>query len=221
MGGVQATATATLDSSTRKLQKITVTNQGSGYGAIPVAKVLASNVLISESNGTIPKVVATTSNYFDFTQTSATILISDGLSSNAAVTISVTNGGSAITTANVLAAVNDNTAINANVQLNLIPSEVISGSSTVTKYTAQFIGKDFYLENGTKFGYSAANVHYQPVQRYAVSSAMPGATSQTTIDDIEVLLNDTAIDSSLYTYCLLYTSPSPRDQRGSRMPSSA
>ena len=25
----------------------------------------------------------------------------------------------------------------------------------------------------------------------------------------------------LITYCLLYTSPSPRDQRGSRMPSSA
>ena len=24
-----------------------------------------------------------------------------------------------------------------------------------------------------------------------------------------------------YTFCLLYTSPSPRDQRGSRMPSSA
>jgi len=200
VGGVQATAKVTLDSSTRKLQKITVTNQGSGYGAIPVAKVLASNVLISESNGTIPKVVATTSNYFDFTQTSASIKISDGLSSNAAVTISVTNGGSAITTANVLAAVNNNTAINANVQLNLIASEVISGSSTVTKYTAQFIGKDFYLENGANFGHSAANIHYQPVQRYAVSSAMPGSTSQTTINDIEVLLNDTAIDSSLYTY---------------------
>ena len=26
---------------------------------------------------------------------------------------------------------------------------------------------------------------------------------------------------SLFKYCLLYTSPSPRDQRGSRMPSSA
>ena len=25
----------------------------------------------------------------------------------------------------------------------------------------------------------------------------------------------------MYSYCLLYTSPSPRDQRGSRMPSSA
>ena len=28
-------------------------------------------------------------------------------------------------------------------------------------------------------------------------------------------------DYTLYTTCLLYTSPSPRDQRGSRMPSSA
>ena len=29
------------------------------------------------------------------------------------------------------------------------------------------------------------------------------------------------LDSSLSSHCLLYTSPSPRDQRGSRMPSSA
>ena len=30
-----------------------------------------------------------------------------------------------------------------------------------------------------------------------------------------------SMDYELYTRCLLYTSPSPRDQRGSRMPSSA
>ena len=29
------------------------------------------------------------------------------------------------------------------------------------------------------------------------------------------------MDMGKYKYCLLYTSPSPRDQRGSRMPSSA
>ena len=29
------------------------------------------------------------------------------------------------------------------------------------------------------------------------------------------------VDSALFNGCLLYTSPSPRDQRGSRMPSSA
>ena len=32
---------------------------------------------------------------------------------------------------------------------------------------------------------------------------------------------DKGYDSFFYTDCLLYTSPSPRDQRGSRMPSSA
>ena len=31
----------------------------------------------------------------------------------------------------------------------------------------------------------------------------------------------TFLDFALYVTCLLYTSPSPRDQRGSRMPSSA
>ena len=32
---------------------------------------------------------------------------------------------------------------------------------------------------------------------------------------------NTHVDSDRYSVCLLYTSPSPRDQRGSRMPSSA
>ena len=31
----------------------------------------------------------------------------------------------------------------------------------------------------------------------------------------------TKVEATKYTDCLLYTSPSPRDQRGSRMPSSA
>ena len=35
------------------------------------------------------------------------------------------------------------------------------------------------------------------------------------------LLEKTGISPDLRTDCLLYTSPSPRDQRGSRMPSSA
>ena len=34
-------------------------------------------------------------------------------------------------------------------------------------------------------------------------------------------LRDKEIVGKLFTDCLLYTSPSPRDQRGSRMPSSA
>ena len=39
----------------------------------------------------------------------------------------------------------------------------------------------------------------------------------------ECLMNcgDARVDPALFHDCLLYTSPSPRDQRGSRMPSSA
>ena len=36
-----------------------------------------------------------------------------------------------------------------------------------------------------------------------------------------VLLDEFLSDERLRMICLLYTSPSPRDQRGSRMPSSA
>ena len=39
-------------------------------------------------------------------------------------------------------------------------------------------------------------------------------------ESIDKLIIDSAYESNLNT-CLLYTSPSPRDQRGSRMPSSA
>ena len=55
----------------------------------------------------------------------------------------------------------------------------------------------------------------------ATDAAATEATPEKTFDErrIEALLK-AKIDRSLPT-CLLYTSPSPRDQRGSRMPSSA
>ena len=34
-------------------------------------------------------------------------------------------------------------------------------------------------------------------------------------------INETTTSKRITNFCLLYTSPSPRDQRGSRMPSSA
>ena len=48
---------------------------------------------------------------------------------------------------------------------------------------------------------------------YAIRSGAP----------LEVVENLQALEDEgeLYESCLLYTSPSPRDQRGSRMPSSA
>ena len=44
----------------------------------------------------------------------------------------------------------------------------------------------------------------------------------TSLSDVESdLANGGTVGIDLSTNCLLYTSPSPRDQRGSRMPSSA
>ena len=52
-----------------------------------------------------------------------------------------------------------------------------------------------------------------------VATARRAERLQALQDEIE---SDTEINGSLHPYtCLLYTSPSPRDQRGSRMPSSA
>ena len=43
----------------------------------------------------------------------------------------------------------------------------------------------------------------------------------TTMSTLKLYGMKAAYDEVLATACLLYTSPSPRDQRGSRMPSSA
>ena len=40
-------------------------------------------------------------------------------------------------------------------------------------------------------------------------------------EDLPVMFNEPKLNVTRWGTCLLYTSPSPRDQRGSRMPSSA
>ena len=48
----------------------------------------------------------------------------------------------------------------------------------------------------------------------------PGYTRYTNAAELDAAWNDVIADAHARN-CLLYTSPSPRDQRGSRMPSSA
>ena len=52
----------------------------------------------------------------------------------------------------------------------------------------------------------------------ASASMMSQAVKGKTIDEVKGLSDDF---KAMMSICLLYTSPSPRDQRGSRMPSSA
>ena len=46
-------------------------------------------------------------------------------------------------------------------------------------------------------------------------------TKAKSCDDVHLLYNDNHFDLIVLNPCLLYTSPSPRDMRRSRMPSSA
>ena len=59
-----------------------------------------------------------------------------------------------------------------------------------------------------------ANVNDDPTGSVTIS----GTVAE---DSVLTAANTLADDDGMGTVCLLYTSPSPRDQRGSRMPSSA
>ena len=59
------------------------------------------------------------------------------------------------------------------------------------------INKNFVIKNGVEVNTSLI-VGDATLNKVGVGTTVPG-----------------------YTFCLLYTSPSPRDQRGTRMPSSA
>ena len=64
------------------------------------------------------------------------------------------------------------------------------------------------------------------IKEAAIKALKDGKTNYTNVDGIpelkEAICAKFKRDNKLnYSSCLLYTSPSPRDQRGSRMPSSA
>ena len=58
-----------------------------------------------------------------------------------------------------------------------------------------------------------------PTSEFSVDFSVPPAATPDDIDPTAAIQNPT--DDEIVSACLLYTSPSPRDQRGSRMPSSA
>ena len=75
---------------------------------------------------------------------------------------------------------------------------------------------------GSGLGYLAHTVAMEEVSRGSASVGLSyGAHSNLCVNQINLNGNADQKERYLPKLCLLYTSPSPRDQRGSRMPSSA
>ena len=130
-------------------------------------------------------------------QVEITYTISDGQggTDTATVTVTVTGTNDGPVATDDTAATTENASVTIDVLGN--DSDVDGGTLSVTD--ASVVGAG----NGTVTVNPDGTVSFDPGSDF--DDLVPGATQQVEIT---------------YT-CLLYTSPSPRDQRGSRMPSSA
>ena len=129
--------------------------------------------------------------------------------------------------------------------LLFIPLVSFGQESSLTSSEITYYGKDFFRLEGTvisdslkenrydRLPLSYKNIVRKPVWNLSKSSAglsIRFLSNSTTVSVKWKILNDFTMNHmaetgikgvDLYYNCLLYTSPSPRDQRGSRMPSSA
>ena len=93
-----------------------------------------------------------------------------------------------------------------------------------TALRARIIGEDQGVSKRRQAAYATLTRSTQKTQRQvAVLEATHVGEPDATSENAEGLytLQGEVVDGSINNNCLLYTSPSPRDQRGSRMPSSA
>ena len=115
-----------------------------------------------------------------------------------------------------------------NVNLPVIARNVLESArllAAVSRLLADkvFAGVEANVERAREYAEGSPSI-VTPLNRFigyeeAASIAKQALKERRTIR--EVVLERGHVDSGKLTLCLLYTSPSPRDQRGSRMPSSA
>ena len=100
----------------------------------------------------------------------------------------------------------------------LIPQRAIMGANFLN-----FRAHEIYTINGNKIDDTFVKWDKEKNKCFAgftVSGNNVGVNESITVSGEALSFLSTGIDTRVY-FCLLYTSPSPRDQRGSRMPSSA
>ena len=144
-GGVQATATALLDPVTNKLSKITITKPGSGYVGSEKTQIVSSNINVSENDYRFKSAtVSSAANTFITFAGTMQVTLTDNLSANGSIGVSVTGASGDVTPAELLNAVNSNVQLGGNVELKLFETHYLDNSNVAqTGYTALLTGKDF------------------------------------------------------------------------------
>ena len=105
--------------------------------------------------------------------------------------------------------------------LNLCLAIDLSGYNTIDLCGTGGDGKDtFNISTLSSFVTAGAGVHVTKHGNYGVSS-VSGSSNVMEHLGIKFSNDSDFLKRSMDEVCLLYTSPSPRDQRGYRMPSSA
>ena len=90
----------------------------------------------------------------------------------------------------------------------------VDGDGSVDVFSADYLGNTvaLYLSDASQ------SFATQIITTTALNALSVSATDVDGDDDVDVV---SASEEAISWYCLLYTSPSPRDKRQSRMPSSA
>ena len=108
----------------------------------------------------------------------------------------------------------------------LLPTVLFSSACATPTYKSQVDSSKFLNENEGLSYYLPRQLHKIELSRDKDCNTTLKLTEGDLVPDEKVtfLLNTASNpvrDDTLNITCLLYTSPSPRDQRGARMPSSA
>ena len=193
----QATGVITLDSD-GLISSAVVTNQGSGYESQnAVAKVLAGNINVSNTNIIFDNVIAQSSSLFSDANISGISDIEITVGNGSATNIDLS---SATTVIDVVSTINSNSLINANIIANSVES--YDATSNTNLYVLQISGNDFTLGGSGLANLNLTADRYQPKQRYAIDVAgnTPAGSGATQKSDILVYVDGAYVQPVNYDY---------------------
>lgn len=195
----QAQAKAVL-ASNGTLAAIQILDAGSGYVQPPRIQVVAGTLTVSNVTTTFNQPVAQSNGYLleDVSSLSLTNLVITDTLGNIDVSIDLSAAANIL---QVVASINTDASINANITAGVISGPALVGGNIETQFVLQITGNDFSLtgDTNTLDALKIAAGRYQPTQRYAISAVAnhpTKGTGATTESNITVTVNNQIVEDA-------------------------